>query len=218
MDSLAHSFDRAAQDYERGRPGWPPEVAEVAGVSEAATVLDLAAGTGKLTRLLVQRFERVIAIEPLDGMRELLQALVPEARVAAGRAEAIPLPDASVDAVFVAEAFHWFDGESALREIGRVLRPNGVLVLLWNRPAEPTRPRLPAEVVEEINRLFDAAENPIQEYESGEWREPFDRSPFGPLESASLARPAARVRARQLDADEYVRRWRAEVHSTRLQP
>ena len=84
-------------------------------VPRDATVLDLAAGTGKLTRVLVERFARVIAVEPLEGMREVLEELVPGAQVLAGEAEAIPLDDASVDAVFVAEAFHWFGGPPAVR-------------------------------------------------------------------------------------------------------
>src|SRR5918996_5563233 len=126
------SLDRWPEDYERGRPGWPPEVVDVPGLPAAATVLELGAGTGKLTRLLVSTFGRVVAVEPADAMRRLLVSLCPEAQALAGSAEEIPLADASVDAVFAAEAFHKFDDERALADIARVLRPRGVFVLMWN--------------------------------------------------------------------------------------
>jgi ubiquinone/menaquinone biosynthesis C-methylase UbiE len=113
------------EDHERGRPVWPTEVLDVAGLLPPATVLDLGAGTGKLTRLLVPRFSRVICVEPDEAMRDLLSPLCPSADVLAGRAEDIPLAEASVDAVFVAEAFHGFDDERALAEIARVLKPRG---------------------------------------------------------------------------------------------
>ena len=102
----------------------------------------LGAGTGKLTRLLLARFRRVIAVEPDEEMRRLLVLLCPDAEVAAGNAEAIPFADRSVDALFAAEAFHWFDGEPALAEIERVLRPRGALILMWNVPAGPTEPSI----------------------------------------------------------------------------
>jgi SAM-dependent methyltransferase len=129
----ARAFGSRAEEYEEGRPGWPPDA--IAGLVErfhADTVLDLAAGTGKLTRLLVELASEVFAIEPVDGMRAVLEREVPEARVLDGTAEAIPLPDASLDAVFVAEGFHWFDLDRAPAEIERVLRPGGWLAVLWN--------------------------------------------------------------------------------------
>ena len=105
------AFGRTAREYELGRPGWPDElldqvVAEL-GLGPAADVLDLGAGTGKLTRELVPRFARVVAVEPDDAMRAVLEEVVPGAEALAGRGESIPLADASVDAVFSAEAFHW---------------------------------------------------------------------------------------------------------------
>src|SRR6266496_6141360 len=138
------SLDRWPEDYERGRPGWPPEMVGVLGLPPAATVLELAAGTGKLTRLLVSTFGRVVVLEPAEAMRRVLAALCPEVEVLAGSAEEIALTDASVDAVFAAEAFHLFDGERALAEIARVLRPCGALVLMWNLPAGPTVPSITA--------------------------------------------------------------------------
>jgi ubiquinone/menaquinone biosynthesis C-methylase UbiE len=134
----ARSFDRAAQEYERARPGWPDQTLELVPVPPDATVLDLGAGTGKLTRVLTRRYARVIAVEPLRTLREILVQTVPDAEALDGRAEAIPLEDASVDAVFAAQAFHWFANDDAVAEIGRVLRPDGVLVLLWNEAVEPS--------------------------------------------------------------------------------
>ena len=98
----AGSLDRWPEDYERGRPGWPPEVVDVPGLPPTATVLDLGAGTGKLTRLLVPAFGRVVAVEPAEAMRRLLETLCPEAEALAGTGQEVPLADASVDAVFAA--------------------------------------------------------------------------------------------------------------------
>jgi ubiquinone/menaquinone biosynthesis C-methylase UbiE len=137
VHTRAASFDATAADYERGRPGWPAAaldaLADRLGLDAGSTVLDLAAGTGKLTRELVPRFASVVAVEPLDGMRAVLADVVPGARVLAGTAEAIPLEDASVDAVSIAEAFHWFDAEAAVAEMARVLRPGGGVAVLYNR-------------------------------------------------------------------------------------
>src|SRR3954452_14925441 len=115
------AFGRTAREYELGRPGWPEElldqvVAEL-GLGANAEVLDLGAGTGKLTRALVPRFARVVAVEPDDAMRAVLEEVVPRADALAGRGEAIPLAERSVDAVFSAEAFHWFATEDSVAEI-----------------------------------------------------------------------------------------------------
>jgi SAM-dependent methyltransferase len=127
------AFGERAEDYERGRPGWPADaIATLLERWGAREVVDLAAGTGKLTRILAAHAD-VIAIEPVDGMRAVLEREVPTARVMSGTAEAIPLADESVDAVFVAEAFHWFDLERAPAEIARVLRTGGHLAVLFNK-------------------------------------------------------------------------------------
>lgn len=193
----AGSLDRWPEDYERGRPGWPPEVVDVPGLPPSATVLELGAGTGKLTRLLVSTFARVVAVEPAEAMRRLLASLCPEAEVLAGTAEEIPLASASVDAVFAAEAFHRFDGERALAEIARVLRPGGVLVLLWNLPAGPTEPSIAAAERFLLDRApgdraelgYDPVDLDTTRYESGAWREPFAESPFEQLREARLPNP-----------------------------
>jgi SAM-dependent methyltransferase len=134
----ARSFHRAAEEYERGRPGWPPEVLDLLPVADDATVLDLGAGTGKLTRVLGARYEKVFALEPLDELRAILAERVPEAEPLPGVAEAIPLGDEEVDAAFAAQSFHWFANDVALAEIARVLRPGGVFARLWNEAVEPS--------------------------------------------------------------------------------
>ncbi len=137
VHARAAAFGPAAEAYERGRPGWPAAALDAVerrlGLSRASAVLDLAAGTGKLTRELLPRFDSVTAVEPVDGMRAVLTRVVPGARVLSGTAEAIPLPDGAVDAVFVAEAFHWFDPEPAAAELARVLSPRGGVAVLYNR-------------------------------------------------------------------------------------
>jgi len=135
-DRYRLSFDRVAETYERARPGYAPEslawLAERVGIGPGRRVLDLAAGTGKLTRQLLALGADVAAVEPGHEMRAVLERVVPQAQALAGTAEAIPLPDESVDAVTVGQAFHWFRADPALTEIHRVLRPGGALGLLWN--------------------------------------------------------------------------------------
>ncbi|MCU1687273.1 MAG: type 11 methyltransferase [Amycolatopsis sp.] len=135
----AGSFGAQAAAYAEHRPDYP--VAALRWALDAVTpapkiVLDLAAGTGKLTAGLVELGLDVTAVEPDTGMLAELSRLLPSVTALEGQAERIPLPDASVDAVFVGQAFHWFDVDEALAEIARVLRPGGVLLALWNRDDE----------------------------------------------------------------------------------
>ena len=133
----AEGFDPGASVYEQSRPSYPAEAVtwmiDSLGIRPSSRVLDLAAGTGKFTRLL---HGRVVAIEPIEGMRRQFVSAVPGVPVIAGVAEAIPLADESVDAITVAQAFHWFDTDRSLSEIWRVLRPEGRLGLVWNRRDE----------------------------------------------------------------------------------
>ncbi len=142
----ASSFGRVAEEYERGRPGYPQEAIDWLLGPRELDVLDLGAGTGKLTRALLDAGHRVIAVEPLEAMRAILTASLPAAHALAGAAERLPLEDAGVDAVTVGAAFHWFDERAALAEIARVLRPPGVLGLLGN--AFDVSPRWVARVRE----------------------------------------------------------------------
>ena len=128
----ASSFGAVAAAYERGRPPYPPEAVDWLLPASASRVLDLGAGTGKLTRQLRDRGLDVIAVEPSEGMREQLARAVPGVPVHAGSAEEIPLPDHSVDAVLVAQAWHWVDRSRAVPEVARVLVPGGRLGLVWN--------------------------------------------------------------------------------------
>jgi len=178
----ARSFDRAADAYERTRPDYPDALLELVPVPADATVLDLGAGTGKLTRVLARRYREVIAVEPLDGMRAILEAVVPEAESYAGHAEAIPLADASVDAVFAAQAFHWFANDEAVAELARVLRAGGVLALVWNDRDEDRPDPLPADY-----RAYLAELREIAEFDQRPaWQDVLRAGPFGELERASV--------------------------------
>lgn len=133
-DRAARGF-AAAEHYDAYRPSYPAAavtyIRETGRLDDRSAVVDLGAGTGLMTRLLVP-VDRLIAVEPLPEMRETLQARVPEAQVVEGAAEAIPLPSASANVIVVAQAFHWFANPEALAEIARVLKPDGALFLLWN--------------------------------------------------------------------------------------
>lgn len=126
------AFAQVAGAYERGRPEYPEEAVGWLAGDELCDVVDLGAGTGKLTRTLVSLGHRVTAIEPLPEMLELLPAAAPGAFAILGNAEIIPLPDASADVVTSAQSFHWFDHAVAVPEIARVLRPGGRLAVVWN--------------------------------------------------------------------------------------
>lgn len=134
----ADSFGAQAEAYAEHRPDYPVAAIrwalEPLGPSERLDVLDLAAGTGKLTQGLVAEGHRVTAVEPNEQMLSELVRRVHDVRALPGHAEHIPVPDQTVDAVFVGTAYHWFDQEKALPEIARVLRPGGVLAALWIEP------------------------------------------------------------------------------------
>ena len=136
VSDRARSFESAAAEYERHRPEYPEEAlrwaAEQLGLVPGARVLDVGAGTGKLTRGLVALGFEVVAVDPGAAMLDQLRAAVPEAEALEAPAESIPLPDESVGAAFAGQAYHWFDRERALPELYRVIRPGGGLALLWN--------------------------------------------------------------------------------------
>lgn len=132
----ARVFGRVVARYERGRPGYPKAAVdyglEQGHVASSDCVLEVGAGTGKLTRLLLGRVGHVTAVEPVAGMRDVLVASLPDVKVLDGTAENVPVGDAEFRAVFAAQAFHWFDHRAALQEFHRLLASPGCLVLMWN--------------------------------------------------------------------------------------
>lgn len=176
-------FTAGAGAYERGRPSYPADaVAHVVGqlrLGPGGRLLDLAAGTGKLTRLLQATGADVVAVEPVDAMRVTLADVCPGADVRDGTAESIPLEDGAVDAVTVGQAFHWFDAPAALAEIARVLRPGGGLALLWNSRDDSV------PWVAELSRVIRWNAGQIPTYDAGDerWQDVIAASGrFGPVE------------------------------------
>lgn len=162
------SFGSEAAAYERGRPSYPPEAIDWLLPAGAHDVLDLGAGTGKLTTRLVERGLDVIAVDPIPEMLELLTNSLPDTPALLGTAEEIPLADNSVDAVLVAQAWHWFDPERAVKEVSRVLRPGGRLGLVWNTRDERSG------WVKDLGRIIGPEHDPNSEVALGE--------PFGEIE------------------------------------
>jgi ubiquinone/menaquinone biosynthesis C-methylase UbiE len=176
----ATSFDDTADAYERGRPGYPADavafLVESLAIGPGATVVDLAAGTGKLTRALIPRAGRVVAVEPLSGMRAVLRRAVPGAEMVAATAERTGLAPGSAHACTVGQAFHWFDGVAALAEIHRLLVPSGRVGLVWNRRdvSDPLQA--------ELDAVIDRHRGSTPSLQGGAWRAAFEGSPrFGPL-------------------------------------
>lgn len=168
----ARGFDSAADVYDRVRPGYPPEAIQWFGLRPGQTVVDLAAGTGKLTAPLLTTGASVIAVEPSEGMLAVLRRRVPGAEAIRGTAEEIPLGDGIADALLVAQGFHWFANDVALGEIHRVLRPGGMLGLVWNR-RELTDPAHAA-----LKRAVDPWRGDAPRHWTGAWRAVIERSPL----------------------------------------
>ena len=189
-DLAVRGFGSSGERYEQGRPDYPPAgvallVAHL-GIGPGTTVADVGAGTGKLTRALVASGASVIAVEPLADMRDRIPATAPRAVPFDGTAEAMALRDGSIDAITVAQAFHWFDGPRALAEFHRVLRPGGRLGLIWNERDRDTA------WVAAFDRIIDAVDPERPDHALGRWRPAFTGTRlFTPLEHETV--PYAQV-------------------------
>ncbi|WP_342641848.1 class I SAM-dependent methyltransferase [Rhodoligotrophos ferricapiens] len=173
-------FSRSPDTYMRGRPDYPPEISswltEVIGLGPDKIAVDLGAGTGKFTRYLLGTGASVIAVEPVDAMRAKLMAVLPDVDARVGTAEAMSLPAASVDAVLCAQAFHWFATAEVLTEIHRVLKPGGMLGLVWNLQDRRV------SWVSALAAIVAPYRGETPQVYTGEWRCIFPADGFGPLE------------------------------------
>lgn len=205
-DVAQRGFDTAASDYAQARPSYPPEavawLVKHCAICPGSLVGDLAAGTGIFTRLLTPTGATVIAIEPVEGMRAVLRESLPAVPALAATAEALPLADGCLDAVTVAQAFHWFDAERAFTELGRVLRLGGHVGLIWN-----ARDRS-VEWVDELWSIIDRVEKRAPWRDDKRWSESAlgARRGFGPLHEATFHH------AQRLSPDDVVARFASVSH------
>jgi SAM-dependent methyltransferase len=190
-EARAASFGSVADVYERSRPGYPAEAVRWLAGEPPRDVLDLGAGTGKLTRQLAAAGHRVTAVDPSLEMLDHVRRTLPDVTVDVGTAEAIPVPDAAIDVVTVGQAFHWFDHERAVPEIARVLRPGGILAVVWNArdESEPWVARL-SEIIEPrgAERMPESALDAALAF-----------GPFGPVEQSTFRFVERLERQRLLD-------------------
>lgn len=179
--AFARSFGSQAARYDRTRPSYPAAALDLV-LAEAGTgpatgrILDIGAGTGKLTAALLGRAAEVVAVEPDPQMLAVLADRLPQVRALPGSAERIPLPDGSVDAITAGQAFHWFTRPAADREFARVLRPGGVVGLIWNFPDRD---------VEWVPKLYRLTKQPQLPWADN--FDPLDPTLFGPAEQTTLA-------------------------------
>jgi SAM-dependent methyltransferase len=177
-------FSTQAGTYTQGRPDYPQAIgawlSDTLGIDGHSTVVDLGAGTGKFSRLLAPLTSDLIAVEPVEAMRQEFAKTLPEVKVLQGTAQAIPLGDESVDVVVCAQAFHWFATQEALEEIHRVLKPGGRLGLVWNVRDESV------DWVAEITRIITPYEGDTPRFHTGDWRKPFDGRLFSPPQMTTL--------------------------------
>lgn len=180
--AAGQGFAQEAAAYARGRPDYPPALEgwlrDTLGLGPGCLAVDVGAGTGKFTPRLLATGATVVAVEPVDAMRARLARALPEVQALAGSAQALPLADASADAIVCAQAFHWFASHAVLQEFHRVLKPGGRLGLVWNVRDETV------DWVAEITRIITPHEGDAPRFHKGDWRRPFDEGPqhwFGPL-------------------------------------
>jgi SAM-dependent methyltransferase len=184
-DYVSRGFAATTELYERIRPEYPDAAVDILvrelGIARGRIVVDVGAGTGKLTRALARTGATLIAVEPLGEMRERLAESVPLAVPFDGSAERMALRDGSADAITVAQAFHWFDGERALAEFHRVLKPGGRLGLIWNVRDRRT------PWVAAFDALVESVDRDRPDHQTGKWRAAFGRTAlFGPLNERDI--------------------------------
>jgi SAM-dependent methyltransferase len=177
--AAAQGFSGSAALYQHGRPDYPPQLLEWLRLTlrlwPGRNAVDVGAGTGKFTRLILQTGAHVVAVEPIEAMRAQLRQQLPDVEVLAASAQALPLADASVDALVCAQAFHWFASQQTLQEFGRVLSPGGKLALVWNVRDES------CDWVAAITRIMAPYEGDTPRYQKGEWRALFPNALFSEL-------------------------------------
>lgn len=183
--AAARGFEAAVDRYERGRPGYPPEAVDLLvsqlEIRAGRDLLELGAGSGKFTELVVGSGARITAVEPVRAMRAALVVRCPTVVVLDGTAESIPVADGTADLAVCAQAFHWFEAERALGELHRVLRPGGGLGLIWNVRDETSG------WSRQLTAIFDAVAGDGPRYRDGRWRIAFERTAwFGPLQHRAV--------------------------------
>lgn len=173
-------FAKNTDRYESGRPTYPEEsinfIYSLINAGPHKRILDLGAGTGKFTKHLIETDAQLVAVEPVADMRKKFTEKVPNIQILEGSAESIPLPSKTIDAVIVAQAFHWFDGQAALEEIHRVLNERGFLILIWNKMDENYL------WIRKLSEIISEMHTSEPTYKSGAWQQAFKESKlFSPL-------------------------------------
>jgi ubiquinone/menaquinone biosynthesis C-methylase UbiE len=179
--TAAVGFNKDAGLYDRARPSYPQkaveQMAKTCHITPQSRILDVAAGTGKFTTMLVERGYNVTALEPVEAMRQVLRQKLPQIEILDGAATQIQLPDASIDVITIAQAFHWFANKDSLKEFHRVLKPNGYLVLIWNSKDEAV-----PWVEDIVVYMWNYKPKDTPQYRDNKWQSAFaDQDLFGDL-------------------------------------